>query len=156
METWNVGTAVAVHEACHNGMPLVRRVVTVTGNPVENPTNFSPRIGTMVSKLVEQAGVLSGKTLARVISSHLDTVSIGRSDERFCVRRISPQLCTRDVNVLLERVSPSPPKLTRNSLTVQASGCASRPLARPKPQTRVSISFRSTSDAKLKTTRGSN
>ena len=63
----NVGTAVAVHEACHKGMPLVRRVVTVTGNPVESPTNFSPRIGTMVSKLVEQAGGLSDD-VSKVIS----------------------------------------------------------------------------------------
>ena len=55
----NVGTALAVYEACHKGIPLVRRVVTVTGNPVESPSNFRPRIGTMVASLVEQAGGLS-------------------------------------------------------------------------------------------------
>lgn len=63
----NVGTALAVYEACHEGIPLVRRVVTVTGNPVESPTNFSPRIGTPVSSLVEQAGGLKDD-VSKVIS----------------------------------------------------------------------------------------
>ena len=63
----NVGTALAVYEACHKGIPLVRRVVTVTGNPVENPSNFYPRIGTMVGSLVEQAGGLSDE-VSKVIS----------------------------------------------------------------------------------------
>ena len=63
----NVGTALAVYEACHKGIPLIRRVVTVTGNPVENPTNFSPRLGTLVSSLVEQAGGLSDD-VSKVIS----------------------------------------------------------------------------------------
>ena len=63
----NVGTALAVYEACHKGIPLIRRVMTVTGNPVENPTNFSPRLGTPVSSLVEQAGGLSDD-VSKVIS----------------------------------------------------------------------------------------
>ena len=63
----NVGTALAVHEACHRGVPLIKRVVTVTGNPVANPTNFSPRIGTQVSSLVAQAGGLKDD-VSKVIS----------------------------------------------------------------------------------------
>ena len=52
----NVGTALAVYEAVVKGVPLIRRVVTITGTPVESPTNFMPRIGTPVKSLVEQAG----------------------------------------------------------------------------------------------------
>jgi electron transport complex protein RnfC len=63
----NVGTAFAVYEACYLGMPLVHRVVTVTGTPLESPTNFMPRIGTLVSGLVEQAGGITGE-VAKVIS----------------------------------------------------------------------------------------
>jgi hypothetical protein len=35
--------------------------------------------------------MVMGKTLARVISSQRETVSIALSEDRFCVRRISPQ-----------------------------------------------------------------
>jgi electron transport complex protein RnfC len=63
----NVGTALAVYEAVHQGMPLIRRVVTVTGKPVESPSNFSPRIGTLVGSLVEQAGGLKDD-VSKVIS----------------------------------------------------------------------------------------
>ncbi|HHY46551.1 MAG TPA: electron transport complex subunit RsxC [Firmicutes bacterium] len=50
----NVGTAVAVGEAISTGMPLVERVVTVTGSPVKEPSNLKVKIGTLVSDLVEE------------------------------------------------------------------------------------------------------
>jgi electron transport complex protein RnfC len=63
----NVGTAFAVYEACYLGKPLISRVVTITGTPLARPANFMPRLGTLVSSLVEQAGGLSGE-VAKVIS----------------------------------------------------------------------------------------
>jgi electron transport complex protein RnfC len=63
----NVGTALAVYDACHKGMPLIRRVLTVTGKSVETPTNFLARIGTPVESLVAQAGGLKDD-VAKVIS----------------------------------------------------------------------------------------
>ncbi len=63
----NVGTALAVHDACRLGRPLVRRVVTLTGNPMSRPTNFMVRIGTLVSSLVDEAGGLDGD-VAKVVS----------------------------------------------------------------------------------------
>ena len=63
----NVGTSLAVHDACRLGRPLVRRVLTLTGTPVSRPTNFLARIGTLVSTLLEQAGGLSG-AVAKVVS----------------------------------------------------------------------------------------
>lgn len=63
----NVGTAFAVYEACHLGMPLVRRVVTVAGTPLARPANYLARIGTLVSSLVEQSGGATGE-VAKVIS----------------------------------------------------------------------------------------
>jgi len=63
----NVGTALAVYEACHLGRPLTRRVVTLTGNPLARPANFMARVGTLVSSLVDQAGGLEGD-VAKVVS----------------------------------------------------------------------------------------
>ena len=52
----NVGTAVAVKEAVAEGMPLVRRVVTVAGSCVKEPKNLMVPIGTLVSDLIEACG----------------------------------------------------------------------------------------------------
>ncbi len=52
----NVGTAVAVKEAVIDGMPLVRRVVTVTGSCVREPANLMVPIGTLVSDIIEVCG----------------------------------------------------------------------------------------------------
>lgn len=51
----NVGTANAVYDAVVNGLPLIERVVTVTGEVVADPGNWLLRIGTPVIKAVELA-----------------------------------------------------------------------------------------------------
>ncbi|TAL24756.1 MAG: electron transport complex subunit RsxC [Nitrospirae bacterium] len=63
----NVGTAVAVYEAARYGKPLIERVVTVTGEGINNPANMMVKIGTMISDLVEQCGGLKDD-VAKVIS----------------------------------------------------------------------------------------
>ena len=56
----NVGTAYALAEAILTGLPLVERVVTVTGEGVAKPSNFKALIGTPVSYLIEKAGGFAG------------------------------------------------------------------------------------------------
>lgn len=55
----NVGTALAVFEACRFGKPLFERVVTVSGTAVKEPGNWLVRIGTSFAELVEQCGGLT-------------------------------------------------------------------------------------------------
>jgi len=54
----NIATTFAVYEAVQKNKPLFERVVTVTGKPVKNPSNFKVRIGTPISELIEAAGGL--------------------------------------------------------------------------------------------------
>lgn len=63
----NVGTALAVYEAARYGKPLIERVVTVTGEGVNNTANLMVKIGTLVSDLIEQCGGFKGN-VAKVIS----------------------------------------------------------------------------------------
>jgi electron transport complex protein RnfC len=49
----NVGTAVAVFDSVVKGIPLVERVVTVTGPAVKKPGNFLVRVGTPLRLLLE-------------------------------------------------------------------------------------------------------
>ncbi|MCQ2379926.1 MAG: electron transport complex subunit RsxC [Victivallaceae bacterium] len=52
----NVGTAAAVRDAVVLGLPVVERIVTVTGEVVAHPGNWLLRIGTPVIKALELAG----------------------------------------------------------------------------------------------------
>lgn len=63
----NVGTACAVSDAIKLGKPLIERVVTVTGEGVENPKNLLVKIGTPFKELIEYCGGFKGNP-GKVIS----------------------------------------------------------------------------------------
>ncbi|AHF07234.1 electron transport complex subunit RsxC [Desulfitobacterium metallireducens] len=52
----NVGTAVAVCDAVRNGIPLIERIVTVSGSAIKEPKNLLLRIGTLFSDAIAHCG----------------------------------------------------------------------------------------------------
>ncbi len=52
----NVDTIVAVYHAVIEGLPLMHRIVTVTGDAIKEPQNFLVRIGTNYAQLIDEAG----------------------------------------------------------------------------------------------------
>ncbi|MBR6766645.1 MAG: electron transport complex subunit RsxC [Clostridia bacterium] len=64
---FNVSTFAAIFRAVRNGVPLTRRIVTVSGEAIKEPQNFMVRIGTPLHDLIEAAGGLNDLT-ERVIS----------------------------------------------------------------------------------------
>jgi len=54
----NVGTAVAICDAVRNGIPLIERIVTVSGGAIKEPKNLKLRIGTTFADAIEQCGGL--------------------------------------------------------------------------------------------------
>ncbi len=52
----NTATIINVYKAVKEGKPLTHRVVTITGDAIENPRNFDVLFGTSFSELVEAAG----------------------------------------------------------------------------------------------------
>ena len=55
----NVATCFAISDAVINDIPLIRRVVTLTGKALSKPQNFWVLLGTQVSYLLEQAGFVN-------------------------------------------------------------------------------------------------
>ena len=55
---FNVSTAYAVYQAVWEGMPLIQRVVTVTGDGIHHPRNYLVPIGTSFADLIHVAGNL--------------------------------------------------------------------------------------------------
>ena len=64
---FNVSTYAAIYRAVCLGLPLTRRIVTVSGEAIASPQNFIVPIGTTFHDLIELAGGLHDKT-ERVIS----------------------------------------------------------------------------------------
>lgn len=52
----NVDTVAAVYRAVCKSTPLLRKIITVTGDAIANPKNFSVRLGTNYQELIEAAG----------------------------------------------------------------------------------------------------
>ena len=64
---FNVSTYAAIYRAVRLGLPLIQRIVTISGEAIAQPQNFIVRIGTPFHDLIEVAGGLHDKT-ERVIS----------------------------------------------------------------------------------------
>lgn len=56
----NVGTAAAVADAIKKGMPLIERIVTVTGKGVNEPKNLLVKIGTSFREVIDECGGFKG------------------------------------------------------------------------------------------------
>ena len=54
----NCDTVVSLYRAAVQGRPLMHRIVTVTGDAVQDPRNFSVCTGTSYRELLEAAGGL--------------------------------------------------------------------------------------------------
>lgn len=63
----NVDTVVSIYEAVAEGKPLMQRIVTVTGDGVNTPSNFRAPVGMDFQELLDAAGGLKG-TVEKVIS----------------------------------------------------------------------------------------
>lgn len=64
---FNVSTFAAIYRAVRLGMPVIQRIVTVSGEAINTPQNFIVRIGTPFHDLIETADGLNERT-ERVIS----------------------------------------------------------------------------------------
>lgn len=77
----NVATAAAVYDAVAYKKPLIERIVTITGDGIEQPENLRVPIGTPYSFVFEQCGglkenagkIIMGGPMMGLAQSHLDT-----------------------------------------------------------------------------------
>ena len=56
----NISTTKAISDAIQKGMPLIERVVTVTGERIKKPGNYIVKIGTNTKDLIDYCGGLVG------------------------------------------------------------------------------------------------
>ena len=76
----NVGTVVAIADAVEKGLPLVERVVTVTGGAVAEPKNLLLRIGDTFAHAVELCGGFSEAPAKLIMGGPMMGMAQGRLD----------------------------------------------------------------------------
>lgn len=57
----NVGTAMAIYNAVRYGIPLIERIVTVTGHGVKKPGNLRVRVGTLLEHVITECNGFTGE-----------------------------------------------------------------------------------------------
>lgn len=120
----NVETIIAVYQAVKNGIPVMKRVSTVTGDAIKNPSNFLYSMGTPYSQLVEAAGgfteepkkIISGGPMMGFSMFSLDIPTTKTSSSILCftkdaVKEMGEPLacinCGRCVEACPENLIPS-------------------------------------------------
>lgn len=76
----NAGTVYQIYKSVATGIPLIERIVTVTGGAIKEPKNICVKIGTSVSELIDFCGgfkedpikVISGGPMMGMTLSSLD------------------------------------------------------------------------------------
>lgn len=104
----NVDTVIAIHMAVCESTPLMRRIFTVSGDGINNPSNFQVKIGTSYAELAEAAGglregvkkVISGGPMMGMSIPTLDVPIVKTSSALTCfmkddVERFEETMCIR-------------------------------------------------------------
>jgi electron transport complex protein RnfC len=117
----NVDTLCAVCRAVKEGRPLMERIVTITGEAVNEPQNYKVRIGTNYRELLDDAGlkcepakIISGGPMMGFAVFDLDVPTTKTASALTCLTKdevsaLEPSACincARCVEVCPERLVP--------------------------------------------------
>ena len=118
---FNAATCKAIHDAVYDGMPLIRRVVTVSGDIVMEPKNLMVPVGTSFNDLLEAVGhsenpykVLSGGPMMGIaqfdlsvpVTKGTNAVTILGFKNRFAVRVPHCIRCGKCIDACPMRLEP--------------------------------------------------
>lgn len=91
----NIDTVIAIHQAVCKNIPLIRKIITVTGDAIKEPRNFNVPTGTSYTQLIEEAGgyeenpvkVLSGGPMMGLALFDLDIPVTKTSSALLCMTK---------------------------------------------------------------------
>jgi len=76
----NIGTVYAVHQAITLGLPLIERIITITGSGIKNPQNLRVRIGTPIEDLIAFCSGYHVEVEKLIMGGSMMGLSLGSDD----------------------------------------------------------------------------
>ena len=107
----NAASAISLSQGIRTGMPVISRLVTVSGNGIKYPTNIDVRVGTPVHEIIEAIGgyvadgegyvLAGGPMMGRsimndrfVISEYMNAITVLKKQEEHTVACLKCGECT--------------------------------------------------------------
>ena len=119
----NCDTIHAIYEAVHFGRPVMKKVMTITGNAIKEPQNLRVRTGTNFRELIEEAGgftsepekIIAGGPMMGIPLISLDVPVVKTSSAILCMTKdevaageaTASITCGRCVSVCPGRIIPA-------------------------------------------------
>lgn len=97
----NCDTIHAIYEAVHFGRPVMKKVMTITGNVIKEPQNLRVRTGTNFRELIEEAGgftsepekIIAGGPMMGIPLISLDVPVVKTSSAILCMTKDEVAAC---------------------------------------------------------------
>ena len=97
----NCDTIHAIYEAVHFGRPVMKKVMTITGNAIKEPQNLRVRTGTNFRELIEEAGgftsepekIIAGGSMMGIPLISLDVPVVKTSSAILCMTKDEVAAC---------------------------------------------------------------
>lgn len=102
----NAGTCIAIADAVRKGLPLIERIVTITGSGIKEPQNMLVRVGTPVAEVVEQCGGFTANLRKVIIGGPMMGLAQPGVADLPVTKGTSGILCLTDKEVTIDEIHP--------------------------------------------------
>lgn len=98
----NVDTVTAIYKAVVEGVPLIDRIITISGDDIVDPKNFKVLLGTSLQELIEAAGgyldgepekIISGGPMMGKAMFSTEVPAVKRSSAVLCMKKDEVAAC---------------------------------------------------------------
>ena len=102
----NVGTCIAIADAVRKGVPLIERIVTITGSGINEPQNMLVRVGTPIEEVVEQCGGFAPNLRKVILGGPMMGFAQPGVESLPVIKGTSGILCLTDKEVTVDEIRP--------------------------------------------------
>ncbi|MCR3922310.1 MAG: electron transport complex subunit RsxC [Firmicutes bacterium] len=102
----NASTCIAISDAVRKGVPLIERIVTITGSGIHEPKNMRVLVGTPVEEVIEQCGGLTENIRKLILGGPMMGFAQPGPENLPVIKGTSGILCLTDLEVQIDEIHP--------------------------------------------------